>query len=448
MTLLIAAGDKTQIHLSSDYRLSERGRPVRTINGAKQITINSLEWAAQLAFTGIATDGRGYDTRTWIVDLLSSLAPPLSLEGLVRSTAERAAKEIAGVVGYDSRLTIVIGAAEAGACRLFVVSNWEPQYDRPLDTPTEAFEVYEVDLGSPTVRFNGIEAVVPRAARRHLTRLVHDGAHPRDIRNAMVHINRAAARTRIGAGRISQECSVHSLLSDGQSAGTNDGAVAGLPSVIQLGFGDFSEHLLKSGLPGLHPNSVIRQVAGYRGPGTPLPPATGDERSVPYSSSTVSRTLIVGSTAQPLGTLSIQGESGTFGIRKNGEAIVLLARARFELAPAELAGLEPFVQRWQTLPNPPTIDGAQPRSWEYPFELIFDGTAVKITMSMSSLAFRSANHAQALSVLGPNEELTMAAPLETLSLTSDQASPIAEAPIHARFQLRDFPELSLNRRPI
>jgi hypothetical protein len=64
------------------------------------------------------------------------------------------------------------------------------------------------------------------------------------------------------------------------------------------------------------------------------------------------------------------------------------------------------------------------------------------------VAFRSANYSTPLAHLGPLEELVLAAPYQTLVLSATPDLPIAEADLTARFTLRDFPELLVNRRPI
>jgi hypothetical protein len=146
-------------------------------------------------------------------------------------------------------------------------------------------------------------------------------------------------------------------------------------------------------------------------------------------------------------TLTISGIEGTFAVRKNAETLQELARVTLELlAPSSL--YPPYSRRFLELPNFPVVDGAVPRSWNYPFNVEWDGSTLSVTLSMSSMAFRSVNHDNPLPHLGEQEELTMAAPHQELSLRATAAAPRAEASIVARFMLRDFPELGFSRRPI
>lgn len=68
MTLLITLAGDSAIHQSSDYRLSFRGVPTETANGAKQLSVHGRSWMATIGFTGIATDGQGYVTRDWLYE--------------------------------------------------------------------------------------------------------------------------------------------------------------------------------------------------------------------------------------------------------------------------------------------------------------------------------------------------------------------------------------------
>jgi hypothetical protein len=168
---------------------------------------------------------------------------------------------------------------------------------------------------------------------------------------------------------------------------------------------------------------------------------------MPFTSPTVSRPLGRDEVEQPRANLTFAGATGSFRIRKNADAVVALCVVRLELA-ATLVGLPPFDRRFLELPNPPVVDGASPRTWNYPFDIAWDGASFSVIMRTSSVAFRSANYSTPLAHLGPLEELVLAAPYQTLVLSATPDLPIAEADLTARFTLRDFPELLVNRRPI
>ena len=125
MTLLITLANSEGVHQSSDYRLSSAGRIVQTENGAKQISASGRDWIAQISFTGIAQDGRGYDTRERLRKTLVAARTDATLDEVVAAIVHRGNSALATVQSYDRRLSIVVGAIASGRTRLFLLSNWE-----------------------------------------------------------------------------------------------------------------------------------------------------------------------------------------------------------------------------------------------------------------------------------------------------------------------------------
>jgi hypothetical protein len=446
LTLLLTVGDTTQLHQSSDYRLSDGGKALVTSNGAKQLSVSSFSWTAQIAFTGIAWDGRGYHTQNWLVDFCTAADSALRLDAFAEALTREATARLATATGTDHRLTLVIAAAQTGACRLFMVSNWESIHGAPLRHAADTFQWSEQGLRFPVFIVSGCEAGVPRSTRRHLIRLVRDGAHPKQVRHALAEVNRMTANDPKWTDVISPQCWVHSLLNDGQSAGINEGAIPGTPPMIHLGDGDLRARLRDRGLPALASRPVLRQTASYQGRGTASPPPAGEARPFPFISPGVARS-IGRSDEEAHARLTISGGEGELLIRKNTEVLVKLAIVTLELTDLP-AGCPAYSRRFLELPNPPTVDGAKPRSWNYPFDLEWDGTTFLVNLHTCSMAFRSGNHESPLPDLGAEEELTMAAPHEGLALTVTREHPRVEREILGRFMLRDFPELNLYRRPI
>ena len=125
MTLLITVANSLGVHQGSDYRLSDAGCPVQTENGAKQLSVSGQDWVAQISFTGLARDGRGYDTREWLRDTLVAASTGTTLDAVVAAFVRRGNSALATVWSHERRLSVVVGAVMGGRSRLFLISNWE-----------------------------------------------------------------------------------------------------------------------------------------------------------------------------------------------------------------------------------------------------------------------------------------------------------------------------------
>jgi hypothetical protein len=106
---------------------------------------------------------------------------------------------------------------------------------------------------------------------------------------------------------------------------------------------------------------------------------------------------------------------------------------------------KPFQVKHARLSCLPTVDGAQPNSWDYSFNLNFDGSQLDLTILQNSTALRSMYATKPLPVLHDTEELLMVAPLGGLKLTVSPSVLQASASLDAQFLLRDFPELQLSQ---
>ena len=109
-----------------------------------------------------------------------------------------------------------------------------------------------------------------------------------------------------------------------------------------------------------------------------------------------------------------------------------------------LINVKPFKYKRQTLACVPTVDGANPHSWNYTFDVKYDGSIFEISLVQLSTSFRSANLPAPMSILGENEELIMAAPTNEPKFIASQSEPRLTINLNARFLLRDFPELNDN----
>lgn len=440
MTLLIATGDRTQIHLSSDFRLSENGYAKSTVNGGKQLSILCGHWTAQLGFTGIATDGRGYDTQMWLVEYFSRTPSTSYIASIVEGITAEATLRMGTVTQRDTRLTLVLAAAETGLCHLFVISNWERLNESPADV-SGSFNWWEVDLREPQVCVFGQAADVSARARERLKRLVREGEHPKVIRGTLASINRAAARSRRGRATISPQCWVHSLLDDGQSAGVNEGMAPGHPATVQLGVGEMLTAQQAAVMP--H-RPILRQFASYRGPSTPAPPPLGDP--VPFAICCPAASIQIArvSVEAPHAILTIEDAAGVLSIQKNTEVIALIGIVRLELYDS-ISTIRPFKKRGVSLAHPVTVDGVHLAQWAYAVDAEWTGKEYIVTIPLMSRAIRREN-APAVSTLGSKEELTFAAPFRTIEMVCNGQQ--TESELNARFGFRDWIEVRVGRRPI
>src|SRR3954452_16438740 len=94
MTLIITLAKHDEVHVCSDYCLSDRGVPRETANGTKQLSVHAQHWSAMIAFTGIAYDGQGYKTREWLSEEGSTLDVASGPDAFVESLARRGTMEL------------------------------------------------------------------------------------------------------------------------------------------------------------------------------------------------------------------------------------------------------------------------------------------------------------------------------------------------------------------
>ena len=240
MTLLITVATKRALYQSSDYRLSDGGRSIETENGAKQLSVQGRRWIAQVSFTGIAKDGNGYDTRSWLQETAAALPPEALIESFVDALVQRGTQALSTIRNYDNRLNVVVATVEASAARLFIATNWEPLF-APATQDRDQLRYCEVNIARPRVLVHGNAGTVPRSLRRWIQRLVVLRSDRDRIASALAMVNAFAARQ--SGGTISQGCWVQGLFSDGNSFGRNHGVVPGTPSNIVAGGLDMGQWL-------------------------------------------------------------------------------------------------------------------------------------------------------------------------------------------------------------
>lgn len=274
MTLLITVAGVNGIHQSSDFRISDQGKPVETAAGTKQMTITTSRWTAHVAFTGIAREGAGYDTRGWLADLFKKTPSDSTVPALVDDVTGRATAELSRVKTYDTRLTIVIAYFHGMEPGLYLISNFEAPSRGPLSSPDAHATGFRISIESPIVMANGMPHALSGSERNRLYRLYVSGAAPRAMREALVAANRRAAAQKKYAFGISGECHTCSILPNGRTESENPGEFSGMMTNVMSGF-DITEWVQKHMRPA--PGKQITLVgtssfSGYATPDYPPPP--------------------------------------------------------------------------------------------------------------------------------------------------------------------------------
>jgi hypothetical protein len=439
MTLLITVANSRGVHQSSDYRLSDAGRPVQTENGAKQVSASGQEWTAQISFTGLARDGRGYDTREWLRDTLEAAGSDATLDEVVAAILARGNSALATVQSCDRRLSVVVGAVVGGRSRLFLVSNWESLNAAPAALARPTLEVNEIDLGRPRLLVNGFAGALPAWARKRLFWLQIHGSAPETLRDAIARANRLAAVN--GVPYISEECWVQSLMANGRSAGKNYGGIAGTPSNINVGGIDLGQFIATEFPAAPGKQLTVLQSVGVRGGGTPAPTEIGEPKSIKFSSPTNALLLAASQGQGPFARVTVVGLVGDLVVSKNAWSDVTLAKVTVELHQDSAKWPKPFYRKRVPLRCVPIVDGGSPRTWDYSLDIRWDCQKLEIDIAQMSVALRSLNLPVPMPVLKATEELVMVAPSSTLSMVVTVGEPRAVAAIEARFLLREFPEL-------
>jgi hypothetical protein len=163
---------------------------------------------------------------------------------------------------------------------------------------------------------------------------------------------------------------------------------------------------------------------------------TTSPRPISLSSQTASIPIAAPNEAI-VGTVSIAGATNELALKKNVETRGCLGTVTLSMNPANLIFGESFGTPTTVCTCVPTIDGAQPRNWDYPVMASFDGTTLSVEIRQVSAGFRNTNFATPMPALGPAEELIMAAPVGGLILRSTAATPESSAALEASFLLRD-----------
>jgi hypothetical protein len=117
--------------------------------------------------------------------------------------------------------------------------------------------------------------------------------------------------------------------------------------------------------------------------------AIGEPRTIGFSSPTTSAP-ITNADGATIGSVIVGGVTGTLTLRKNQLARAVLNTVTIKIDDASVCSERPIEMRLD-VPNIPTIDGAQPRSWTYGIDVRID-TTCSFSIRRNSMALRSENY--------------------------------------------------------
>jgi hypothetical protein len=139
-----------------------------------------------------------------------------------------------------------------------------------------------------------------------------------------------------------------------------------------------------------------------------------------------------------VGTLTISSTAKQVDLIKNSTVRASLGRVTLSIDPSRLI----FGQRFFTPPIMcrcvPTIDGAQPRVWEYTVLCFFDGTTLRAEIREMSCGLRNINLALPMKHVTSTEEIALTAPVKRLSVGATASEPRSSADLEAGLLLRDI----------
>lgn len=404
------------------------------------MTLADLKWTAQISFTGIA-EYAGQKTRDWILKVISETKQPLDIDEVARNLVALGQDFMAPIPRKQRILTILIAVVEHDKCpRVLLVSTSSPFVSPRLAQPQDCLTVFSRVPKKPILLVLGARESVIRHDRKLLKKLIRTKATPSEIQEALARVNNRAATSPESRQLISAGCMVSSLLPDGRTYTRNFGSVEGFPETMMGGM-NVLDPVRKHLRPTPGKKITFVQSASSRGRGHSLPAPEGAHRIVRFSTPDTSASGIANTFGGQFDKLVLRGLQGQICLRKNEWAHVVFNVVTFEIGPTTLdeSGFRLF--EWLKVSNVPTVEGAQPGSWDYVFDVSISKKTHTISIHQNSMAFRSANQHRLATILGPTEELLMLAPHNGLLLEASPESPIVSGQIHAAFLLREFLEL-------
>jgi hypothetical protein len=162
----------------------------------------------------------------------------------------------------------------------------------------------------------------------------------------------------------------------------------------------------------------------------------GPAHNISFSSTSHSVTFY-GPNGAKLGLMEITGMSGNATVMKNRVSTIILGTVIVRMFPGFEYPAQPMKTCWDVR-SMPTVDGAQPKNWEYTVDMVLGTSGGEISIRQNSVALRSANFATPLSCLTESEELVVLSSTRPAVMQVSRDQTTASASIEAGLFLRDI----------
>lgn len=136
--------------------------------------------------------------------------------------------------------------------------------------------------------------------------------------------------------------------------------------------------------------------------------------------------------------LLFSGTESEIEIQKNRSVVASFGQVELVLCSGKLRGGERFRRPTAGVACIPTIDGAQPTRWEYPFDASFNGERLSVSIRSISMAFRNRYASVPMNALKSDEELCMWAPSSEILLGIDVGDASVRADLSCGMRLRNI----------
>jgi hypothetical protein len=279
MTLILTVANSLGVYQSSDYMLTQGGKPVYDRAGSKQLTATFDHLHLSVAFTGVATwrvNSRIVPTTDYLDATLNSLAEIANFKPICEALRLKCDRSCVS----KEELTLVVTAVSSDPpFQIATISN--VVWTKKCRYINRCFRVRYYSVRKPFYLISGWRPCVSEYDESVLDSLSRDVERPRkEIVERLAEINKTSARK--SNGLVSEQCLVTAKYADGenrQSDMTNFGEQPGIISQIQPGFGLDMEEIIRKyvAVPGMQP--VMRQAAFKSGPLQPIvspPMPTGE----------------------------------------------------------------------------------------------------------------------------------------------------------------------------
>ena len=147
---------------------------------------------------------------------------------------------------------------------------------------------------------------------------------------------------------------------------------------------------------------------------------------------------IIAPNGADVGTIVLAGTTSEASIAKDTTARVSLGVITLSINASNLRFGDEFRRPPLMLSSALSVDGGQPRTWDYTVDCSFDGTAFMAKIRPLSVALRNANLAIPMANVDTSEEIEVVASAGGLALRATAEAPQASAVLEAHLILRDI----------